>query len=148
MTVSTVTVTVTGATSLALTAANGYEVNVEGLGPGPRTYRRETVTSPFVRGRFLIDAQLDSTTAPLSIWVGGNSAAQLSTRISALIAAFDQLTFTLTVVIDGETYEWACEPADSVVGDSGTFDFWDLGAFQQVVHLNIPRDPLPVAGAL
>src|SRR4051794_7570499 len=120
--VSTVTVTVTGTISLTLSAANGYEVNVEGLGPGPRTYRRETVTSPFVRGRFLIDAQLDSPTAPLSIWVGGSTAAQLSTRVAALIAAFDQLSYTLTVVIDGETYAWACEPADSTVGDAGAFD--------------------------
>lgn len=148
MSVSTLTVSVVGTTSLALTYANGYEVNAEGLGPGPRTYRRETVTSPYVRGRFLVDRQLDTHDATLDVWVYGSGASQLATRIATLLTAFDQLTYNLQVVIDGVTYEWKCEPADAAVGNGGVFDFWDLGAFQQVVHLIIPRDPLPVAGPL
>ena len=148
MTLSTVSATVTGTITLALSSANGYEIDADGLGPGPRTYRRETAQSPFVRGRFLIDTQLDTMQAPVTIWVGGSTASQLNTRVAALLAAFDQLSYQLDVVIDGVTYSWLCEPADSTVGTGGVFDFWELGAFQQTVSLVIPRDPLPVAGSV
>lgn len=148
MTVSSLACSVIGTTSLTLSSANGYEVNLEGFGPGPRTYKRETISSPFTRGRWLIDAQLDQSLAPLSIWVGGSTASQLSSRLTSLLAVFDQLTYTFQAVIDGVTFQWACEPADVSLGSDGAFDFWDLGAFQQVVHMMIPRDPLPVAGAV
>lgn len=146
MTISTVTMDVIGTISLSLTPANGYELNAEGLGPGARTYRRDTITSPFCRGRWVIDAQLDTMSAPLSVLVMGDTAAQLEARLGTLLAAFDQRTYTLQVVIDGITHQWLCEPADSSLGTDGIFDFWDLAAYQQVVHLIVPRDPLPLAG--
>lgn len=146
MTISTLAVSVIGTTSLDLTAANGYEINADGFGPGSKTFRRETATSPYVRGRFLIGAVPDVQTAVLNVWVGGSSATDLASKVSTLLAAFEQRSYTLQAVIDGVTYQWACETADSVIGTGGTFDAFDLGAFQQVVHLSIPRDPLPVAG--
>lgn len=148
MTVSTLACSVIGTINLTLSAANGYEVNVEGFGPGPRTYKRETIGSPFTRGRWLIDAQLDTSTAPLTIWVGGSTAAEMWSRTDSLLEAFDQRDYIFQAVIDGVTFQWACEPADTSIGTDGVFDFWDLGAFQQVVHLQIPRDPVPVAGVV
>ena len=147
MAISTVTVSVSGTIDLDLTYANGYELNADGLGPGTLTERREFVTGPFTRHRWLIDTQRDTSTAPLDVFVFGSTASSFNTRAAALIAAFKQFSYNLQVTIDGVLYEWVCEPADIAPGADGKLDFWDLGAFSQVFHLSIPRDPVPVNGA-
>lgn len=146
MSVGSIAVDVIGTTSLSLTFANGYDI--DGIGPGAKSFRRNTVQSPYVPGRFITDIVADYQTAVLDVWVGGSSGSQLQTRVGTLLTAFEQFTYTLQVVIDGATYSWTCEPADSAVGQAGAFEEWDLGAFGQEVHLTIPRSPIPVAGPL
>lgn len=145
---TTAVVDIIGTTSLSLTSANGYVVRSDGIAPGAKSMRRNTVTSPYVPGRFITDLVADFQTAELDVLVQGTSAADLRTKIGALLTAAEQYAYTLQVVIDGQTYSWMCEPADSTVGDSGAFVEADMDLFQQVVHLSIPRSPIPVAGPL
>jgi hypothetical protein len=147
--ISTLSASITGTLSLTLSSANGYEVNLEGFGPGPRIQNKQLATSPWVPRAVPISQVLDGQQKyPLSVWVGGSTASQLSTRLADVVAAMEQVTFVFTAVIDGVTWSWNCYGADTMLGSSGEFDWWDLGAFQQVVHLIVPRDPLPVAGVV
>jgi len=147
--ISSLTAAITGTVSLTLSSANGYEVNLEGFGPGPRVQQRNLARSPWIPRVVPTSIVLDGDQRfPLSIWVGGSTADELSTRLAALIDALEQYTFVFTAVIDGVTWSWNCYAADTSVGDSGSFDWWDLGAFQQVVHAQVLRDPIPLAGAL
>lgn len=146
--ISTLTAVVTGTAGLTLSHANGYDISLERFGPGPRTWRRETITSPFMSGRWLIDSQLDTSNAPMDVFVFGTTASQFATRTDALLDAFSQRTYNLQLTIDGVLYEWACEPADIAPGADGEFNIGDLAAFGQDFHLSIPRDPVPVNGVL
>lgn len=137
-----------GLTDLPLTRANGYRIVRDGLGPGARLWRRQTVESPYVHGRILVGQSLDAMVATLHVRVEGSSAAQLETRMGALLAAMEQPAYVLEVVVDGVTYQWQCECADSAVGDAGLFGMFEMAEFQQVLRFTVPRQPVPLDGPL
>ena len=140
----TLSVTISGTAGLALTEAAGYEV--VSVGPGARVWRKETVTSPFVHGRAVVAQVLDAGSFPLLVRVKALTAGSLATRIAALIAAVEQPVYNTTVVIDGVTWTWRCETADTAIGDGGSLDPHGLRSLQQLVTCSIPRHPVPLAG--
>lgn len=142
------TVTITGGTlsDLSLTRANGYLNLRGGLGPGSRSFRRQTAQSPFVNGRILVGQSLDVEFAQLLVLVQAASSAQLVTRMSALLERMEQPSFVLQVVVDGITYRWQCECADSAPGDAGAFNATDLMVYRQALQFSVPRQPVPLDG--
>lgn len=144
-------VTITGGTlsDLALTPANGYRNLRGGLGPGARLWRRQFAESPYVHGRITTGLPtLEATTAPLHILVEAATSAELETRMAALLDRMEQPQYVLDVVIDGVTYSWQCECADSAPGDAGAFRATDLMRHQQALRFTVPRAPVPRAGPL
>lgn len=144
------TVTITDGTlsDLALTAANGYLNPRGGISPGQRVWRRQRVTSPYVHGGILVGQVLDIETVGLHILVEAASSAELETRMAALIDRMEQPSYVLQVEIDGVTYRWQCEPADSSVGDEGAFDAPKFMLFRQALRFQVPRQPVPLDGPL
>lgn len=144
------TVTITGGdlSDLVLTRANGYLNLRGGLGPGARLWRRQTAESPFVDGRILIGRTLEMETATLQVLVVGSSSADLTAKMTSLLDRMEQPSFVLQVAIDGITYRWQCECADSAPGDAGAFDAVGLMQYQQALRFVIPRHPVPLAGPL
>jgi hypothetical protein len=119
-----------------------YTVALDGLDVGAVAWRRETVTSPYVHGAFEVGAVKDLTTLGLRVEVRGTSASDLQTKLSTLLAAFTQSTYTFSVTVNGSSYAWTCFRADYGV----VFDPGRVLANQAQVSLQIPRQPVPVTG--
>lgn len=125
------------------------------VGPGVTRWIRDWATAPDVHGAQEVSRRLDMTTIPLAVRVKGSSMSQLVTRSGLLIAAFSQAHYEFTLGIDGSSITWACLAADIGPSDSsgsssdGLFDKFSLAAkYRQVYDLAVPRQPIPVSGAL
>src|SRR5690606_16648555 len=139
---------------LILSAANGYRVRI--LGPGERSWRLAEVEGAYQHGSNILGARLARTTLPLQVAITGSSLSQVQSRESALVSAVSQVVYTVTVNLDGAIYEWRCHPADITpvsAGERGGQGAWDegqlrLAAPRKVYRLTIPRQPVPIQGAL
>lgn len=135
-------------TELALSTLNlnsgGYKVIA--WGPGETIWRRSTVASAFIDGRFLVSAVKDQTSMLMAVRATGSSKADCMSKMGALIDAFEQFTYTLSAVIDGTTFSYSCEPADWSWGDSGEFQKFHNEAYKQEATFMIPRFPNQLAG--
>jgi hypothetical protein len=116
------------------------------FGPGAQVLRRETVTSPFVRGRFVIAATADSQDSQILLQICGSSGSDLSTRVGVVLDAFGQLSYTLTWNFDGITSAYFCEAADYTIGEGGRIEDIDMVFHTVPILLTIPHDPLPISG--
>jgi hypothetical protein len=136
----TLTTTVTRTElSLASLDVNSSPYKVMSIAEGGISMRRQTAESPYVDGRTLTAAVKDTGQAMLAVRVSGTSAATVRSNIQALVAAFQQFEYTLTVVMDSTTiYTWTCEPADYEIGSGGEFSKFHWLANQQEVFLTIP----------
>jgi hypothetical protein len=142
----TVTGRVLGSPDFLLAPDAGY--TIVSVGPGVRSWQANTVESPFMHGRVLVSRRLEQGSVPLVVRVSGVTVSQVATRTAALVAALEQFSFTLEVTVDGVVSQWACEGADSSPGDGGSFDDVLLGNYMQLMTFQIPRHPIPLAGAL
>lgn len=139
-------VTIDGDTDLTVDEANGYLVME--VGPGSRTWRRTTETSPFVHDEEEITRTLGPGTVRMVTLVVGSTVDQVNTRTAALIAVLEQITYDTRVFIDGVAKNgWHCRGADTVIGDGG-LDARRLAAGRksQVLTATIPRNPVPFLG--
>lgn len=138
------TLTVSGVVPLviqALDPVGAHYVLSTGFGPGGSSSRRQTVESPFLPGRFLVAAVADVATAQVPVIAQADTAADLQDRLETLIAAFWQLSYTITLDFDGVAYAWTCERADYVIGDSGALSGPFLSQHAQLVTFTVPRSP-------
>lgn len=133
--------------ALDLQQAGIYEI-LPGSGPGGLSWRRQTVRSVMMHGEALVGAVKDVQVAPLGVRVYGTTQSQLWSRVRTLLDAFEQFSYSLTLVIGGITFTWECQPADSVVGEGGEFQKFHLMSLQTDVQLTIPRSPIPTAGSV
>lgn len=126
---------------LILEPDTGYYIARDGIGPGAVSWRRDTVTSPYVGGDVLVHAVKDVQVIPVNLRVVGTTAEDLHTKIQTLTDAVSQFSYTVTAVIDNVEYEWTCQPADWSVGSSGAWMDMHLRSLTQPVTLSIPRQP-------
>lgn len=105
----------------------------------PVTWRREKVKSPYVDGEFLVTAVKETSGLSLRLIVQGTSLANLEANNKALVDAFSQFTYQVTI----GAHTWKCEPADYMVGLK-----WQMHGFMvNPVTLLAPRHPVPVLGS-
>lgn len=133
--------------ALSLQQAGAYEI-LPGTGPGALSWRREVARSPMVHGEVLVGAVKDIQIAPLAIRVIGTTASQMWARVGELTAAFEQFSYSLSLVIGGVTFTWLCQCADWSSGDGGEFQKFHLMSHQTEVRFQIPRHPVPTAGSV
>lgn len=143
-----ITATITRATGgpLAIEDPNVYRVIA--FGPGGRTWRRDTVSGRYQHGRALLNAVLESGTALMQVRVYGATWVEVCNRAQAMVDAFSQMTYVLTVTIEGATTSLACEAADITLMGGDVFQKHHAMAGMQEFQLVIPRDPQPIAGIL
>lgn len=116
-------------------------------GPGEVQWERQTVGTPFFSGRYLVNARKVQMESLLGIRVTGLSKAHAQTELGALLAAFEQFEYELSITIEGVEHRYACEPADYSIGEGGQIQKFHLMSYKQEVTFTIPRMPKPVAGA-
>jgi hypothetical protein len=131
------------------------DYDIDFVGPGALAWQRVTVESKWVHGRFLVSARKDVEIMPLGVEVSGATAAGLDASTRALLDAFEQWSYDLTVVADGVSHTWRCEPAEYAPaggrsGGRGTYEPFGLQApvFVQSYVFQIPRNPVPIAGSM
>lgn len=126
---------------------NTYRVITDSMGIGDVSHRRLTASSPWVPGEALIASVKEQVSMPLGIRVTGTTNATLKNNVVALINAFSQFSYTITVTLDSQTWGvYDCQPADFSVGSSGTYQNYHMIAFKQDVTLQIPRNPIVSSG--
>jgi hypothetical protein len=115
----------------------------DGIGAPGYSHRRSYATAAYVHGGLQTAAVLEQSTLPLSIYVGGDTTAQLRNRVEALVAALRQFYFTTTVTVDDYAETWGCDCAD--IGPA-TYVPGEVTAHIQRREVTIPV--YPIAGAL
>lgn len=140
----TITRTELSLATLTLTNPGTYDVRVTPLNFGQHNWRRQFVRSPYVEGATEVGRARDITYGEMVVDVQGASQAALKTGLTALLAAFHQSSYTLTVTVDGEAYAWSCLAADvdsvGIASDDAVF------GLTQPVALRFPRQPVATTG--
>lgn len=134
---------------LNLSMPGVYEV-VE-YSSGGVTWRRTAVEGKYQRGRRLLNVQAATVTDNLVIRAYGTTWALVNNRVTALVSAFSQLEYELTIIESGVPRTVLCEPADMSDADTArrkALMFGQGGLYMREVSFSIPRDPQLVAGAL
>jgi len=144
----TITVLSEGLDDFPITRDEGYRILRGGFGPGGRTWNRQTVESPFAHGRTMVGRTLAMSAAPLVVQCFADDSTILAARIDALVGVLERFEYELQVEVDGVTYRWLCEGADSVPGDGGAFVEYGLMQHFQTIAFSIPRHPIPLEGPL
>jgi hypothetical protein len=104
---------------------------------------RKTVSAPWVDGDVTVARRRGNVMEQVSVYVLGTSVSDLNTNMSTLISAFTQDRYGLQIGIGGQDFSWDCECADYQV----EWDNVHIHALQVKVTFNIPRKPVPLAGA-
>lgn len=82
---------------------------------GTMTWNRQVVKSPYVDGEYLVNAAKGSIQEQFGVQVLAPSQGALQLAIQALIDAFTQFSYVLTVQQDDAVYRFTCQPADYTV---------------------------------
>ena len=107
------------------------------------SWNRQQVTGPFHDGAVTTYRSRQMVSEQIGVEVLGESPAQLNQNVAALLAAFSQDSFTMTVAIGLQQHEYACEASDYQLTWSGP----RLVAQQLQVLFTVPRQPVTIQGA-
>lgn len=109
---------------------------------GTVSWRRQTVQSPWIEGQFTVGAVRDQVEDKFVVEVKGADQISLQNNLKALVAAFSQSSFNLTVQLDTAYYTYACEASDYTIDWTNT----RFIAKQVQVSFSLRRSPVPVNG--
>lgn len=106
------------------------------------SWRRQTVSSPWIEGQFTVGAVRDQVEDKLVVEVKGADQLSLQNNVKALIDAISQSSFSMTMSLDTAYYTYACEASDYTIDWTNTR--W-IGRQVQVT-IALRRSPVPVNG--
>lgn len=112
------------------------------VGVTPRKWRRHTVEGRYQHGRALLGAVLEQATLTVQIRCEGTTWIAASNRLTTLVEAVSQFTYTATVNLAGQIDTYTCEPADMALASGETLEELAVMAAQQDYVLTIPVRPL------
>ena len=78
-------------------------------------FRRQTVTSPFLEGEFVVTALRGNVNESLNVWVKESDAFALQMSLKTLKAAFGQPQFTLERTVENVKTTFYCYASDYAV---------------------------------
>lgn len=123
-----------------------YVIGRNGFGPGSVQWRKKTVESPFVNGRFVVSQVKDAVSMTLSVRVKGASFDWLDYHVQQLVNAMSQFDYSVTWTINGVTHTYRCEAADWAIGEGGVIQDLEARSWTQMCNFVVPRQPVPLAG--
>lgn len=130
-----VTITRAGNTSLVI---DDGSFELIAVGTGGRTWRRTTVEGKYQNGRALVGAVLDTQQLTVQVRCRGVTWVAAQNRVNELIAAVSQFTYGVSVVIEGYTQAFVCEPADVAPMSGDVIDKHRAMRSMQEYTLTIP----------
>ncbi|MBO9555614.1 hypothetical protein [Cellulomonas sp.] len=129
-------VTFHGSPDLTITEGPDYELVTVTV--GDRTWRRRTAEGPYMHGRVLLGAVLETTSLDIVIRCKGATYVAAQNRLGSLLAYVQRLEHQVTVYVDGHFTTYTCEPADS----SAPLEKFRAMRGWQEVTLSIPIAPV------
>lgn len=121
-----------------------YYVSSEFLGADV-SWNKNRAGSVFIDGSVAVSETRDVVTEPVTVEVLGDDGVDALANLATLREAFTQKTYELIVKVGGtEVLHYACEKANYKLGWTGARMV--QGQIQAI--LQVPRQPLPIAGAV
>jgi hypothetical protein len=122
-----------------------YDFVQDGLTPGATVKRRQIAESLYMDDAVQVQSSKARIPTTLGMFATGHDAASLRTNVAALLAAVDQSTWELHVLISGASggeWAWSCWDAEVTVGFpvAAWYGLW------MPVVVSTLRSPIPVAG--
>lgn len=108
-----------------------------------QSWQRNTVGSPFIDGTTTTFRTRQMVQEPIQVEVPADTTAELYTQMATIVQAFSQDSFTMTVTVNGQVTQYACEAADFTV-------LWQSPRIvnkQGQVTFTMPRQPVPLTGS-
>jgi hypothetical protein len=127
---------------LEIADGNPYYLSTQFLGSGV-AWDRQTVSSRWVDGEFTTSRRRGNVTEQVAVEIVAASTLALQLATQALIDAFTQDSFTMTITIDNREWAYLCEAADY---QSLQWTTPRLSAHQGQVLFGVPRRPVAMAG--
>lgn len=128
---------------LEINDLTNYRVAPQFLG-GNVSYNRVEASSVFMDSSVTIFRTLPKVQEQVQIEVLGTSQANLMANIDALIKAFSQNSFTMTITLAGQVWQYQCEAADRQMTWTGP----RFIAKQVQITFTMPRHPTPLQGPM
>lgn len=123
----------------------GYEL-VGKLDPGEQGTDLVEVEGTYQHGSAVLGYRLRRGSLRMQVRVRGSSASQVESRAVALVSAVRQISYTVTYTKSGATHSWRCHPASITIVRG--MDAVDAESSSAVYALTIPRQPIPLQGAI
>ena len=130
-----------GLSPLAINDHFNYYIGTQFLG-ATQSWTRNQVGSPWLDGLVTTFRTRQMVTEPVQLEVPSESQAELQAKMQAVVLAFAQSDYTITVVVGGATFEYQCEAADFQV-------LWTTPRMvegQGQVTFQVPRQPVTISG--
>jgi hypothetical protein len=121
--------------------AGPYDLEASSFAESAVQWRKQEVENAWVEGTFLTGAVRGNVTETLAVWVEVATEAARLAAVKALTDALEQLSFTLTFGVDGQSTTWQCQASDYAVRTEQSFRFGRI----TLVRAEVPRLPTPVA---
>ncbi len=121
-----------------------YRYIVASISPGDSKWRRKTTSSPYLDGAVTTQRARDNSEMQILVDILSQYQAEMGSLKADLVEAFEQDSYTLTVVIDGYTTSWLCETADY----RNDLQKERLHGGRQQIAFMVPRKPVATAGIL
>lgn len=110
---------------------------------GQVSWQRTQASSPWVDGEVTVARRRGNVMEPLTVYVAGTSQSNLNSNIKALIDAFVQDRYTLSITVGSQQHDWDCESADYSVKMNTVYEY----SRYVPVTFSIMRRPSPLTGA-
>lgn len=131
-----------GLDPLEIADGHPYYLSTQFLGAGV-SWDRQTASSRWVDGDTTTSRRRGNVTEQVAVEIMAGGAFDLQNFMQALIDAFVQDTFTMTVTLDGQIWGYTCEAADY---QNAMWNTPRLAAYQGQIVFNVPRRPVALAG--
>lgn len=135
--------TILGLSDLQINDHTNYFIAPGSFG-GAVTWNRTQVQSPYIDGAVTVNRTRNMVNDAINVEVRGNDTAGVHTNLQALLNAFIQDNYTITVSVNGSSRQYACEAADYHAEWTGPR--WVANQIQ--VALTVPRFPVPISGVI
>lgn len=132
-----------GALVIGTDPSGSWWLPEDGIGAPGYAHRRSYATAAYVHGDLQTTAVLEQSTLPLTVYIGGDTTAQLRNRTETLVTALRQFYFTATVTVDDYAETWGCDCADV-----GAAVYVPGEVFAHIARREVTIPVYPIAGAL
>jgi hypothetical protein len=124
-------------TWLDINNGTSYKIGKGSFEESSTTFRRDEISSPFVEGKFTVNALRENVSEKLSVHVFGADTIAVQNNVTALINAVKSNQFLIQVTVGNAQQIWLCFASDYSVNTQLEY----LHARRALVNVTVTRYP-------